>query len=440
MLELARDDRDAARRGSAGGRPRTAARARVGTCASSGQLTGRCLAIVVARNEQEAVGDVLGGLPAEACGMPVDVLLVDDGSTDATPDDRPRSTAPGGDLARASRGLGAALRTGLERARDEGYAAAVYLDGDGEYDRGPARARARADRSRPRRLRARLALPRPPRGHDLAPRPRRTASTSALLGTLMRTVLSDGQTGYRAFSAPALRAARIRHDYNYAQVLTLSLWGAGIEPVEVPIDYRRRTSGRSFVRYPEYLARVAPALWREWRSSRRAEGRERQAISPASTYGQVLPVPNNGNSPVSGPNGARAAGHEPAVADAHVEVEPRRRGQRQRKSATPTRGACAGPRRRAGSRAAAPPADAGAGTRSRTSSGARKAATSSWAASAARAESRRSSMSRTPGHRAREAVAVRAPQQPQRRRRRAGRPAPSAAGRSRGRGSSATSR
>ena len=47
------------------------------------------------------------------------------------------------------------------------------------------------------------------------------------------TVLTDGQTGYRAFSCRALEVAEIRHDYNYAQVLTLSLWGAGIEPVEV---------------------------------------------------------------------------------------------------------------------------------------------------------------------------------------------------------------
>ena len=55
---------------------------------------------------------------------------------------------------------------------------------------------------------------------------------------MLGTVTSDGQTGYRAFSARALAAARIAHDYNYAQVLTLSLWGAGIEPVEVPIGYR----------------------------------------------------------------------------------------------------------------------------------------------------------------------------------------------------------
>jgi hypothetical protein len=263
---------------------------------------GRCLAIVVARNEEAAVGDVLTGLPPEACGLPVDVLLVDDGSTDATPE-----------IARArgarviaherSRGLGAALRTGLELARDEGYAAAVYLDGDGEYNPTQLQrvldpvARGRADYVLGSRFlghRAGMTWHR-----DLANR-----ATTALLGTLMGTVLSDGQTGYRAFSAAALRAARIRHDYNYAQVLTLSLWGAGIDPVEVPIDYRRRTTGRSFVRYPEYLARVAPALWREWRSSRRTRAASATAIKTASTSGQALPAPNNGNAPVSGPNGA----------------------------------------------------------------------------------------------------------------------------------------
>ena len=117
------------------------------------------------------------------------------------------------------------------------------------------------------------------------------------------TVISDGQTGYRAFSARALAAAAIRHDYNYAQVLTLSLWGAGIDPVEVPISYRRRTNGSSFVRYPEYFARVAPALWRQWRASRTARATSAQPIPAASAYGQA-PSSKNGNSSVSGPNGA----------------------------------------------------------------------------------------------------------------------------------------
>ena len=276
---------------------------------------GRCLAIVVARDEEAAVGRVLGGIPAEACGLPVDVLLVDDGSRDATPD-------IGRELGArvvshpVCRGLGAALRTGLEIARDDGYSAAVYIDGDGEYD--PADlarvlepvARGRADYVLGSRFLGR---------RDGMSWHRNLANrlTSAVLGLLMESVTSDGQTGYRAFSAHALAAARIAHDYNYAQVLTLSLWGSGIEPIEVPVRYRRRTSGRSFVRYPEYLARVAPAVWREWRAaraSRRTIAPTATPIAAASQNGHPPPGANRGSASVSGPNGAsgRLAASEPS--------------------------------------------------------------------------------------------------------------------------------
>jgi hypothetical protein len=276
---------------------------------------GRCLAIVVARDEEAAVGAVLTGIPGSACGLPVDVLLVDDGSRDATAaigrehGARVHSTEH-------SRGLGAALRTGLDAARDAGYAAAVYIDGDGEYDPADLErvlepvARARADYVLGSRFVGR-------REGMSWHRTLANRSTSALLGSLIGTVTSDAQTGFRAFSARALAAAHIRHDYNYAQVLTLSLWGAGIDAVEVPISYRRRVSGRSFVRYPEYLARVAPAVWREWRAARASRTTSPSTaipIAPASQNGQPPPGPNNGNSSVSGPNGAfgRSAAREPS--------------------------------------------------------------------------------------------------------------------------------
>jgi glycosyl transferase family 2/type I phosphodiesterase/nucleotide pyrophosphatase/sulfatase-like protein len=262
----------------------------------------RCLAIVVARDEEAAVGSVLGGLPPHACGMPVDVLVVDDGSRDATPSIA-REHGARVVSHESSRGLGAALRTGLEIARDERYAAAVYLDGDAEYD--PADfetvldpvARGRADYVLGSRF---LGDRRGMSWHrTLANR-----GATALMSFACGTVMSDAQTGYRAFSARALAAARIRHDYNYAQVLTLSLWGAGIVPVEVPISYRRRTTGRSFVRYGTYFRRVAPAVWREWRSSSRTNAAIPAASPPANAYGQTEPSSKSGNASVSGPNGA----------------------------------------------------------------------------------------------------------------------------------------
>jgi hypothetical protein len=299
-----------ARPAAARGRPLVPAEDAQVVPASAG-AGARCLAIVVARDEEAAVGAVLSALPSEVCGLPVDVLLVDDGSRDATPE-----------IARAhgarvqshsdSRGLGAALRTGLAIAREEGYAAAVYLDGDGEYD--PADfarvlepvARGRADYVLGSRFLGR-------REGMSWHRTLANRATSALLGTLMETVTSDGQTGYRALSARALAHARIAHDYNYAQVLTLSLWGRGIEPVEVPISYRRRTSGRSFVRYPDYLARVAPAVWREWRAARASRRTSAPAPIPAAAASQNGHPPsgvNNGSRSVSGPNGA--SGRSPA--------------------------------------------------------------------------------------------------------------------------------
>jgi Glycosyl transferase family 2/Type I phosphodiesterase / nucleotide pyrophosphatase len=289
------------------GRPRAS-----GGPLANGRPTRRCLAIVPACDEEGAIAGVLAGIPRRACGLAVDTLVVDDGSRDATAhiarEHGARVVGHG-----RPRGLGAAVRTGLELARDEGYDAAVYLDGDGEYD--PADfetvldpvARGRADYVTGSRF---LGAERDGMSwhRTLANR-----ATSALLGILLHTVVSDGQTGYRAFSARALAAARIRHDYNYAQMLTLSLWGAGIDAVEVPISYRRRTSGRSFVRYPEYLARVAPAVWREWRASRTARATSASPIAAASQYPQPPSLPKYGKASSSGPNGAsgRSVTNEP---------------------------------------------------------------------------------------------------------------------------------
>ena len=77
---------------------------------------------------------------------------------------------------------------------------------------------------------------------------------------LARVPLTDGQSGYRAFSPAATRAADIIHDYNYAQVLTLDLVAKGFRYHEVPISYRFREHGTSFVSLGTYLRRVVPAV------------------------------------------------------------------------------------------------------------------------------------------------------------------------------------
>ena len=283
------------------------------------------------------VGRVLAGMPDAACGLPVDLLLVDDGSRDATASIGREHGARVHSLGH-SRGLGAALRTGLEIARDEGYAAALYIDGDGEYDPADLErvlepvARRRADYVLGSRFLGRregMAWHR-----TLANR-----SSSALLGTLLGTVTSDAQTGCRAFSARAVAAARIRHDYNYAQVLTISLWGAGIDAVEVPIRLpapRERALVRALPGVPRAsgagrLARVArrARLAHDQHEHRDAHG-ARQPERPAATgleHGeQVRERPERRVGP---------SGHERAVAPAHIGVEPRRSRHGERRERAP---------------------------------------------------------------------------------------------------------
>jgi len=90
-----------------------------------------------------------------------------------------------------------------------------------------------------------------------------------------RAPIGDGQSGFRALSRAAAADAEIVHHYNYAQVLTLDLLAKGYRYLEVPIGYRFRTTGRSFVRPLRYLRRVVPAVWHELDRHHRAHGNPR---------------------------------------------------------------------------------------------------------------------------------------------------------------------
>jgi glycosyltransferase involved in cell wall biosynthesis len=214
-----------------------------------------------AHNEAAAVGDVVARVPNEVLGRPVIAVVVDDGSNDETA----RAAAASGAQVisfERNRGLGAAVRAGFAAGVESGAAAVAFCDADGEYApeelgamvgpilRGEAeyvvgsRFTGRIDRMLPhRRLGNRLL--------------------TWLVRFVSRADVTDGQSGYRALSLDAARAAEIVHDFNYAQVLTLDLIAKGFRYAEVPISYRFRTTGRSFVKPVRYLRKVLPAIYRE---------------------------------------------------------------------------------------------------------------------------------------------------------------------------------
>ena len=222
---------------------------------------GPVVLFMPAFNEGRSVGACVARAPASVAGRPVQVLVIDDGSTDDT---AVRAAEAGAEVLSlgVNRGLGAAVRIGLAEAGARRAVAVAFCDADGEYPpeeleslvrpilAGEAdyvagsRFTGRIDRMRPHRRVGNVVLTR-------------------LLSLIARRPISDGQTGYRAFSPAAAASAEIIHDFNYAQVLTLDLLAKGFRYREVPISYHFRTEGESFVRLGPYLRTVVPAIYRE---------------------------------------------------------------------------------------------------------------------------------------------------------------------------------
>lgn len=220
------------------------------------------VAFLPVHNEEAAVGTVVAELRRQDLGRPLVVLVIDDGSTDAS---AARAAEAGAVVLAQPRnlGLGAAVRRGLAEATARQPAAVLYLDADGEY--APADAAAmlapvlagQADYVVGSRFTGRI-------DRMLAHRRLGNRVLTAWVRWLTRRRdLTDGQSGYRAFSPAAAAAAEVIHDYNYAQVLTLDLLAKGFRYAEVPIRYSFRDSGTSFVRLGRYLRRVVPAVHRE---------------------------------------------------------------------------------------------------------------------------------------------------------------------------------
>ncbi len=219
-------------------------------------------------NEEASVGDCVRRAPAAVLGCDVEVLVVDDGSADATAE---RARAAGATVISlaANRGLGNAVRIGLAAGAERGAAAVVFCDADGEYapEELPALVApilaGTADYVVGSRFGGQIEVMKPHRRLG-------NVVLTLALSLVARRRISDGQSGYRALSLDAARHAEIIHDFNYAQVLTLDLLDKGYRYAEVPISYRFRTTGDSFIKLGRYLRHVVPAVARELTAGRSA--------------------------------------------------------------------------------------------------------------------------------------------------------------------------
>ncbi|MBG0832244.1 flippase-like domain-containing protein [Planomonospora sp. ID67723] len=222
------------------------------------------VAFVPVFNEEATVAEVVKRLPAVVAGRPLVTIVIDDGSSDAS-----ASLALDAGATVVSQphnlGLGAAVRRGLAEAVRLDPAAVVYLDADLEYFPEDVESLAEpvlsgeADYVVGSRFAGTIDRMLPHRRFG-------NRVLTAWVRWMTRHAVTDGQSGYRAFSPGAARAAEVIHDYNYAQILTLDLLAKGYRYHEVPIRYAFRATGESFVKLGRYLRKVIPAVHRELNS------------------------------------------------------------------------------------------------------------------------------------------------------------------------------
>ncbi|MDQ6423247.1 glycosyltransferase family 2 protein [Paenibacillus sp. LHD-117] len=225
----------------------------------------KLIVFIPAHNEAGNIESVIARIPrAFHPDYRVQVIVIDDGSTDRTAEAAKEAGADAVFSFERNRGLGAAVREGLTQCCRLGADIGLMIDADNEYPPeqipdvvAPIMNNA-ADYTFGSRFKGSIF------GMKLHRR------LGNYLFTLLQSVLLgkwiyDGQSGMRGFSREAMESAEIIHDYNYAQVLTLNLLRKGFRLEEVPIAYSVRTKGQSFIRFREYVSSVIPAIYREMR-------------------------------------------------------------------------------------------------------------------------------------------------------------------------------
>ncbi|MCF6138154.1 glycosyltransferase family 2 protein [Pseudalkalibacillus berkeleyi] len=225
----------------------------------------KIIVFLPAHNEENSIEDVINRIPRDFhADYKVEILVIDDGSTDRTVQIAKRAGADHIRSFQQNKGLGAAVREGLHVSAELDAEISVMIDADNEY---------------PSEQIPELVAPIINGNADYVMGSRFKGTIKGMkihrrlgnyLFTLIQSILLkrwiyDGQSGMRAFSREATQDAEIIHDYNYAQVVTLNLVRKGYRMKEIPIRYQVRTKGQSFIKFKAYMSSVIPAIYKEMR-------------------------------------------------------------------------------------------------------------------------------------------------------------------------------
>ena len=190
-------------------------------------------------NEERFIGSVV----VKARKYVDKVIVVDDGSTDATAE---VAEAAGAQVIRhkKNQGKGVAIRSAFEWARDEGCTALVLLDGDGQHEPAdiPTLLRPVLEGEADVVVGSRFLA-----ASGNIPRYRRVGQHLLTLVTNLgsRVKLSDSQSGFRAFSCKAINDMSFAEDgLSVESEMQFSIGRSGLRVAEVPIEVSYLDKGK----------------------------------------------------------------------------------------------------------------------------------------------------------------------------------------------------
>ncbi|WP_085446241.1 glycosyltransferase family 2 protein [Magnetofaba australis] len=224
----------------------------------------RITIIIPAYNEAEMIGNTVAALvdlkpEYKEKGLDLRIFVVDDGSADDT---RQLAENAGADRVlrhRVNQGLGAAVRTGLTAAHNDGADITVKFDADLQHDPNdilPLIQPIRDDEAdvvygnRFERIEYAMPLVRKVGNRVF----------TGLMRWLTKWPLKDSQPGIFAVHRVFTGMFYMPGDYNYTQQILVDAYRKGMRFAHVPVAFRKRVTGKSFISF-KYPFKVLPQIF-----------------------------------------------------------------------------------------------------------------------------------------------------------------------------------
>ncbi|WP_210491587.1 glycosyltransferase family 2 protein [Patulibacter sp. SYSU D01012] len=209
----------------------------------------KLLAIVPAYNEVDAIATTIADIQQNAPAF--DVVVVDDGSTDATAQ---RARECGAEVVELpfNLGIGGAVQAGYLYAQDHGYDVAVQVDGDGQHMAAEIDTLLQHLRSTPGlNMVTGSRFLTPDRDGFRSSLTRRIGIRffALLLSLITRQKVTDPTSGFRMCDRKAIELFARDYPHDYPEVeAVLMLHAHRLSRQEVPVRMRARTTGASSIR------------------------------------------------------------------------------------------------------------------------------------------------------------------------------------------------